>query len=603
MKKSTRILAILMAFAMFLGSFSVLGSAYDAYKGDAIKEQYNDVDKVDFTLDQYASMGLDEVDRMLAKEQLVLDVFIGKLDLASIDTALKSVSELVSSVSALLPMLGDAQDLPTFITPIQGVSRANGDMNVIYALLDFIANIAPLVEKYVNGTINLGMLDGFIRDFVFDVRILAIGLIYGMTVEGKAANYDALDDGENGIPEKYKDESKGAITLLQTLLNEIVLGEWKLLDDEFDDPYSVVMPESYGLKAVDTKKYDYYGSHHPKKDWVTVGLGGVVVKNQGEAAPAPVYDVIDITTDTIGYDFIEKLMQTAYNNILIPVLDRDTRPWLRELCGVVYDETYSRRTVYGDDPSTPEVVDVWYNNPNYDPDYDGDFDAEANANNPYLKVFNVNAKVETVTIPEGETFVDNFNNTLGAFLDNVLAVKRDTPNADNYSWTWIDGGNEVLFDNICSAGKFIVAASGNLFFGEHVTVPPADEVARMSNQQLVAFILKAILNSSVDWMYIEDEYETVADVGYRAIEQLAWQDIPQFTYTKPERDNFASAELYYDAVVEKALDILFDVAVYNLNQGFDMVPAKGNNPVAGKGLLPYGGDDCCMGYNNIWCNP
>ncbi len=590
LKKSTRILAILMAFAMLLGSFSVMGSAYQAYKGDAIKEQYNDVDKVDFTLEQYASMGLDEVDRMLAKEQLVLDVFIGTLDLASIDTALKSVSELVSSVSALLPMLGDAQDLPTFITPIQGVSRAkNTDLEVIYALLDFIANIAPLGEKYVNGSINLGMLDGFIRDFVFDVRYLAIGLIYGMTAEGKAANYDAIDDGKGGLPEKYKNETNGAITLLQTLLNELVLGEWKLLDDEFDDPYSVVMPESYGLKAIDTKANDYYGWRHPK-DWVTVGLGGVKVVTQGAAAPAADYSVIDITTDTIGYDFIEKLMQTAYNNILIPVLDRDTRPWLRELCGVVYDETYSRRTVYGDDPSTPEVEDVWYNNPNYDPNYDGDFDAEANKDNPYLKVFNVNATVETVTIPEGQTFVDNFNNTLGDFLDRVLAVPRNTANADGYKWQWTDGGNDVLFDNICSAGKFIVAASGNLFFGEHVTVPPSAEVAAMSNQQLVAFILKAILNSSVDWMYIEDEYETVADVGYRAIEQLAWQDIPQFTYTKPERSDFATAELYYDAVVDKALDILFDVAIYNLNQGFDMVPAKGNNPAAGAGLLQYGGD-------------
>ena len=83
MKKSIRILSILMAFAMLIGSFTVMGSAYQAYKGSAISGQYNDVDTPDFTLEQYASMGLDEVDRMLAKEKLVLNVYIGTLDVSS----------------------------------------------------------------------------------------------------------------------------------------------------------------------------------------------------------------------------------------------------------------------------------------------------------------------------------------------------------------------------------------------------------------------------------------------------------------------------------------------------------------------------------------
>ena len=74
MKKSIRILSILMAFAMLIGSFTVMGNAYQAYKGSAISGQYNDVDTPEFTLEQYASMGLDEVDRMLAKEKLVLNV-------------------------------------------------------------------------------------------------------------------------------------------------------------------------------------------------------------------------------------------------------------------------------------------------------------------------------------------------------------------------------------------------------------------------------------------------------------------------------------------------------------------------------------------------
>jgi len=596
LKKSTRILAILMAFALLLGSFSVIGSAYQAYKGEAIKNQYNDVDAVDFTLEQYASMGLDEVDRMLAKEKLNVDVFIGTLDLGSIDTTLNSVNSLVGSVESLLPLLGDASSVPSYIIPLETVRRSNStDIEVCYALLSFVSNLAPLVEKYVNGSINLGILDSFIADFKFDVRNLAIGLVYGMTKAGKEAEYDALEGGD--LPGKYTDVNNGAITLLQDLLNELVLGEWKQLDAEFENAYSVVMYESYGFMheygetKYDTDSYDYYGWVHPN-DWVTVGLGGCGSVDEGAAAPAPEYACVDITTDRTGYEFIETLMQTAYNQLLVPVLNRDTRKWVRELCGVTYDETYTRRTVYGDDPATPEVEDVWYNNPNYDPSYDGDLPtAEELAANPYAEFLSLNARAYTVEIPEGKTFVDEFNNTLGDFLDNVLAVKRGVTNVKGYSWNWIDGGNEYLFDNICSAGKFIIQASGNLFFSEYVKVPSAAEVAAMENQEVVAFLIRAILNSSVDWMFIEDEYTSVAEVGYRAVEQLAWQDIPQFTYTKPEASDYPTTEAYYDALVEKALDILFDVAVYNLNQGFDMVPASGNDPVEAEGLLQYGGDE------------
>ncbi|MEE1012093.1 MAG: hypothetical protein U0L11_08705 [Acutalibacteraceae bacterium] len=595
MKKSTRILAILMAFAMLLGSFSVMGSAYQAYKGDAIKNQYNDVDAVDFTLEQYASMGLDEVDSMLAKEKMVLDVFIGTLDLGSVNTTLDSVISLVGSVESLLPLLGDASSLPSYVVPLEGARRfEDSDIDVCYALLNFISSIAPLAEKYVNGTIDLGILDSFIADFKFNVRELAIGLIYGMTAAGKAEDFDALDGGE--LPAKYKDPDNGAITLLQELLNQLILGEWKQLDEEFTNPYSVVMYESYGFMSeygeskYDTAKYDYYGWVHPN-DWVTVGLGGCERVTNGATAPAPEYDVVDITTDRTGYEFIETLMQTAYNQILVPVLNRDTRKWVRELCGVTYDETFTRRTIYGDDPATPEVEDVWYNNPDYDPSYDGDLpSAEELAANPYAEFLSIDARAYTVKIPAGKTFVEEFNNTLGDFLDNVLAVKRGVVNAKGYSWNWIDGGNEYLFDNICSAGKFIMQASGNLFFSEYVDVPSAAEIAAMSNQEVVAFLMRAILNSSVDWMFIEDEYKSVAEVGYRAVEQLAWQDIPQFTYTKPEASDYATPEAYYDALVDKALDILFDVAVYNLNQGFDMVPASGNDPVKAEGLLQYGGD-------------
>lgn len=586
MKKSTRILTILLACMMFFSSFTVLGSAYQAYKDDAITNGlgYNDVDAATFTLEQYASMGLDEVDRMLAKEQISLNIYIGTLDLSSISGTIKSVEDLLASVSTLLPLLGDAQDLS--IAALEGDRRnQTADLEIIHSVFDFLADNAEIFEKYVNGTISLGIMNSFIESFIFDVRGLVLGLGYSLISTGEV-DFDAIIDGSLNIPDEYTNPEEGAINLVQALINKLVLGEWQKLDEIFDDPYSDIgydfyeFADKYDESAPDTGKYDYYGWVHPNQ-WVLVGLGGAVRVNEGEAAPAAIYSAVDVTTDNNGYDFIETLLQRAYNYVLIPVLERDTIPWLRRLCGVEYEDKYRNETIYD------ETTGEWIKNPDYDPDYTGVVPAELT---DYAKLFNINATVEKVTIPAGETLVDNFNNILGDFLDRVLIVPRNTANVDGFDWNWIEGGNDKLLTNVASVAKFVIQTAGELFFADTFDMPSADEIEAYGDQQVGALILRAILNSSVDYIYVSADYQTLADVGYAAVEQLAWQDIPQFTYTKPVRTDYSSDEAYYADVVDKMLDILFDIAIYNLNQGMDMVPASGADPKNAAGLLQYQGD-------------
>ncbi len=582
MKKSTRILSILMAFVMLLSTFTVLGSAYQAYKNDAI-EEYNDVDAPVFTLEQYASMALDEVDRMLAKEQLNVNIYIGTLDLASITQTIASVESLLTSVKTLLPLLGDAASLK--ITALEGDARGeDADLEIIYDVLDFIADNAEVFEKFVNGSLNLGIMDSFIASFKFNVRELAIGLIYGLTPAGKAADYDYFDDGTNGLPSQYLNQDNGIITLGQELLNSLVLGEWKLLDNLFTDTNSWVEYDGYMFDgAMDTANYDYYGWVHPKQ-WVTYALGGCAKVPAGSAAPAPVYDIVDITTDKKGYDFIEALIQRAFNELLVPVLNRDTVPWLLELCGVQFLDSKKNKNIWD------EASQSWIPNPNYVAGYRGE-PLTDETRTVFADIFNLGVVVEKVTVPAGETFVDNFNDILGDFINNVLIVPEGEATAEGYSWNWVDGGNEYLLTNFANVAKFILQITGGEFFADWIEVPSASEIAGYTDQQVVALIARGILNASVDWMYIDESAQSIVDVGYAAIEQLAWQDIPQNTYVKPARTAYATDIEYYDAVVQKCLDILLDVAVYNLNQSMDMVPAQGSNPVTGAGLLPYQGNN------------
>lgn len=601
MKKSTRILAVLMAFAMLIGSFSVVGSAYQAYKGEAINGSYNDIDTPTFTTEQYASMGLDELDRMLAEENLFLNVYVGSLDLRSVDTTLTSAVSLVESLpTTVLTLLKDAKELQPPILKLKGYTRGTKtDLEIVYALLNLLGDLSPIVQKYAAQTLDLGIANGFVKDYMFNVRELLIGLLYGLTPEGKSIKFNALKDGDK-LPAKYKTDT-ATITLLQDLLNYYVLGTWEKLDDKFGDianskdKYSYVLykeygfAEKYGETAPDTANYDYYGWVHPNQ-WVTFGLGGCVRVNEGATTGHdPDYSLVDITGNVKAYDFIEALMRQAYNYIAVPVLNRLTRPWLRQLCGVEYLDSKKNKDIY--DAKSQK----WIPNPDYDPNYDGEAYDEAALmqTNVYAKLFKLDAVVPKATFSGSlsDTFVDNFNRIAGEFVSAILKNNVQI-GEQNYSWTWTQGGNEHLFQNVCSVAKFVLQVTGGLFFPAYFKTVSASEIAAMNDQQVVSYILRGIFNGSVKWIYIDESCQTIADVCYSAVEQLAWQDIPEKTYTKPNKDSYGTDGEYYTAIVNKCLDILFDVAVYNLNQGLDMVPGKtSSNPITANGLLPYQGDN------------
>ena len=601
MKKSTRILAVLMAFAMLIGSFSVVGSAYQAYKGEAINGSYNDIDTPTFTTEQYASMGLDELDRMLAEENLFLNVYVGSLDLRSVDTTLTSAVSLVESLpTTVLTLLKDARELQPPILKLKGYTRGTKtDLEIVYALLNLLGDLSPIVQKYAAQTLDLGIANGFVKDYMFNVRELLIGLLYGLTPEGKSIKFNALKDGDK-LPAKYKTDT-ATITLLQDLLNYYVLGTWEKLDDKFGDianskdKYSYVLykeygfAEKYGETAPDTANYDYYGWVHPNQ-WVTFGLGGCVRVNEGATTGHdPDYSLVDITGNVKAYDFIEALMRQAYNYIAVPVLNRLTRPWLRQLCGVEYLDSKKNKDIY--DAKSQK----WIPNPDYDPNYDGEAYDEAALmqTNVYAKLFKLDAVVPKATFSDSlsDTFVDNFNRIAGEFVSAILKNNVQI-GEQNYSWTWTQGGNEHLFQNVCSVAKFVLQVTGGLFFPAYFKTVSASEIAAMNDQQVVSYILRGIFNGSVKWIYIDESCQTIADVCYSAVEQLAWQDIPEKTYTKPNKDSYGTDGEYYTAIVNKCLDILFDVAVYNLNQGLDMVPGKtSSNPITANGLLPYQGDN------------
>ncbi len=652
MKKSLRILSLVLAVVMIFGTMSVMGSAYSAYKGDGVTLQYDDVDIPSFSVDQYASMALDEVDRMLADAQINVDIYIGKLNLSSIDGTVASINELLDQVSGLVTsgVLGHAQKLVDAVNnSIANTSRANGDLQVIWDVLDLIGELRGrdnILYLYVTGNLDVGALQGFVKSYMFDIRELVVGLVYQLTGLG-----DTLDEDGNVVEEySYMDDRNashkldsyiatgGPIVLLQELLNKYVLGEWKKLDDLFysetNTTSNVVYSEyefhdgsASGALVTDatpnTAAYDYYGYVHPDR-WVTQTLGDAIRVPEGAAKPNASYSHVNLVGMGSTYEFVEPLLVYAYNNIAVPVLNRITKRWLREKAGYYFDPAKSEEFITdADGNSVP--------NPTFDYMYMGEEVEGAEVSDRIFEIFDVDEfEIPKLSLGANDLFIPNLNRQATLIIPRILkanyTVKRNgsviatntvptlqdgdvlnfvwngttsTGGTASYNFDWKYGDNDEITQNAVNLVKFLLQVTEEEFFSDVVIrkgeYKAPEEVAGMGNQELLAYILRSVINANVDTMWIpeNDNTKTIAGVGYEAVVQLAYQDIPQFTYTRPASGS--SSDL-----VNKALAILMDVAAYKLNAELDTNPASGsglvnNGSTNNTGLLGYLGDSGSYG--------
>ena len=627
MKKSLRILSLILAVVMVMGSMSVMASAYAsgyvAYRGDSASVTYDDVDIPKFSVDQYASMALDALDKLLAEQHLVVDIYIGTLDLSSVDGTINSIRQLIASVRNIMGLLGDGVllkgALESTVLAGNGTSRSEGDFNVICDVLDLIGAIRQILYKYVKQDISLGIVNGFVKDYIFNVRELVLGLIYGLTGLGDVkdengeviSSYDYMD--ERTLPNELKTGTNIPMKLAQMVLNKYVLGEWKKLDDLFYGPNNkgsnVVFSEyefhvggPTGALVTETEpntaSYDYYGYVHPDR-WVTQTLGDAIRVPNGSTAPTASYSKIALVGMPNTYDFVEPLLLYAWNNIAVPVLNRITKRWLNEKVGYYFDKSKTDEWLY--DETGKQVVDENgkpVRNPDYDYMYMGEKVEGAAINDRIFEVFDMdNFMIPRAKVANnGYTFIENLNRNATLILPYIFKgtytvggqtkAKDYVPQTDNvvyhFTWTgqtggganasysmdWTFGSNDLLEENICSLLRFILKVTEDEFFSDILVnkggLKTPTEIDQLNNDALLAYVLRSVINANVKGMWIPENAstQTLLGAGFEAVLQLAYQDIPQFTYTLPSN---ATKE----QTVEKALAILMDVAAYKLNAELD----------------------------------
>lgn len=273
MKKSTRIVSLLLAFIMMMGTMSVAASAYHAdYLDSAITDQYNSIDKVELELEQKASILLDQLDVMLVKEDIYIDIpLIGSIDLRSTDAALDSIYSITGNWLFGDLTVGDLGVLEDSRSEIATIRRSSADpvtdMDVIRSLVAYLAGCAEDgLLNIVDKDFNWGIIKGFLPP---EFRVI-------------------IDD----VPEFLK----------ETL--------WDVLHPVNEVP----MPEGTTLDSIAQYALDYQvGAEAGSAEALEVGFEGIL----------PGFTV-NLATDS-AYRVVDEVIFSVLNEVVVPLLNGELK--------------------------------------------------------------------------------------------------------------------------------------------------------------------------------------------------------------------------------------------------------------------------------------
>lgn len=461
MRQSKKLLSVLLAVVMVFSSVAIVASAYAPWKDEAITK-YDSLDKPVLTTEQYASAALDEVDRMLNEEQILLtadDIFVGTLDATSVDAALDSVQTILggSLWTQFSPMLGDLAnlDVSAIATPRRRTNSTDSDLKVIYALLEFLYDNKGIFTGLVGGTIDLGTIVGpLLEDLLggeLDVTPLLKGLLYELVYEKDAP--------ESGVTETVDQ-------MAQDIIDRLVVDGSYDEDGTFNEP---LLPQLKGYTNIST------GS---------------------------------------TYDFVDNILKVLYNEWLVPTANEK---WIGS------------------------INDLLAENMDAIEQYKSLFNLTADGK--------VNFTFQTYDFAADDTFMGELNNILASIIN--LAI------TDELGFDWSTGDNTQIVPNLIKFGREVLCQTGDTFFASFVEVKTREELDAMTDMQVISYVARAIINSSVDGVWVPESAETLTEVANYTVKGIVAIDLPGMDYS--------NTSVYPNDDVETLYAILGDYAAEALN--------------------------------------
>ena len=420
MKQSKKLLSMILAIIMVFSSVSIVASARAEWLDDAIS--YNSIDSAELTPEQYATAALDEVDRMLGEEQIVLtqdDIMVGELNLTSIDNALDSVNTILNGSlwTQFKGLLGDLSKLN--ISALTERRRSSTDTAVINSLLKFLYdNSSELLVPFIKGELDMGAI---VAQFVPDINDLSVPdmlkeMLYKLAYPGQV-----VPSPVNVTVDK----------MVQDLINTTV-----------------------------AKEFPTFASYT---------------------------DLLDLSAGST-YNSLDLGLKAIYNAW---VVKKANQVWLPDL-------EEELMTNHADEVAK------------------------------YKRYFNLNADGSfNFTIPQytftTDTFFSQLNNIIGSVVNAVLAPDLD--------FRWELGDNDMIVSNIINIGVEVLAATGDEFFASFVEVKTPEELDAMSDMEIVAYVARTIINSSVDGVWVPETADNLIKVANYTIKDIMAVNLPERDYS------------------------------------------------------------------------
>ena len=433
--------------AIILASLLILSSATagaSAYQAykDDALTKYDFTDTAVLTTEQYASALLDYADKALAKANFTMDLSI----LGKLDAT--SIDNALSSVSKLLT---GGNKLILWMA---------GDLNSV--------KVDAIKNPRRSNTTDVAVIKALLQ-FLADNKGLVKKAVVGGVGKQKRDGGFSL-----GVANSFVDVDLNVEKMVREMLWDLAYpGTDYNSSNNIDTMLQVIIQDA---------------------------LAGV------KEIPESVRNLVDLNSTKSTYDFIEDLLQTAYNDIAVPMLNDQTMKWLGQ-------------------------------------------EIDKDTTGTLAGLFNRDFRVSTYTVPAGSTLVAELNNIAGGIVNGLLK---------NYNG-WVSGDNSKLTDNVVAVARYILKETGDYFFPDwQKHIATAEEIDAMSKKELIAYLARSIINASVGYMYIPEDVTTVVGVAWEAVKQLMAQFLPERDYSG------------YPKTVQGILDMLADYVAYNVNPGIDL---------------------------------
>ena len=529
MKQSKKLLSIFLAMLMLLGTVSVVANAAQQ-KVEKGNIAYDSIDNAVLTPEQVANTVLDVLDRDVMPGLGVIDenlvVIKIKLNLTSIDTALSDVVSLLGNGLLSTVAGGDAQKLIDHRTDLcvggnknDPYQRSDGDLEVVYALLQFLGNeeTANVLSKAVYGVltddgVNIGGLNGIVGGLVdlgeingilTNVGGFATEMVYDLLIHGSYnANYadksypsmDELKEAGQGLPSEVNTLDKLLETAVMTFLTKPQKYEYV--------PTGEYTTDENGKQVPVTKKVWDEESYLLKADQLA-GKDLSLAKNS-------IFTILDQCLQTAYTTFGKQVLNHDLKKIFMEAMDvdfvtLDAKKDAEEIAKIKADPAY----VNVEDPNVDtssvknylvnaqmwKVDGVWYfrdyvtrpildanGNLQYTTDDEGNQvvveglqhryqRAEAYDANDLYGIFNWDYVFTDDTfnfdqlIPQYGSIIGCLNHILHVALEK--AVNPAAIGVSSIDQLWADGGNDNFNENLMTTAKFLLKNFTFEFFGRN----------------------------------------------------------------------------------------------------------------------------------------